>query len=267
MVFAKKSLGQHFLKSERALSAIVDAGGPTGNDLVLEIGPGQGVLTERLMRFAGKVIAIEKDDFLFEELKEKYAREIEAGKLDLIHGDILDFDPNVLRFYKDLEFKIIANIPYNITGAILEKFLTAEYQPETIVLLVQDEVAKRIVARDGKESILSISVRAYGKPLYIDKVLAGSFVPAPTVDSAIIAIEGISKDFFHNFNEKAFFQLLKAGFQSKRKKLSSNLSNIVPKERVLSAFEALGLDENARAEEISSETWQKLAEILLNKDF
>lgn len=269
---AKKSLGQHFLRSERALSTIIDAGDPKGNDLILEIGPGEGVLTERLLRTAGKVIAVEKDGSLFEELREKFADEIRKGRLDLIHKDILEFDPITLEFYEGLDYKIIANIPYNITGAILEKFLSAEFQPSVMVLLVQDEVAKRIMARDGKESILSISVKAYGKPRYVERVLAGSFAPAPKVNSAIIAVEGISKDFFKcghlvstfrgEVNEKAFFQLLKTGFSSKRKKLSSNLAKIYPKERVLEAFQILNLDENLRAEDLGLENWQKLAEIL-----
>src|SRR3990167_481712 len=156
---AKKSLGQHFLRSEKALSRIIDESDPAGDDLILEIGPGEGVLTDRLLKFAGKVIAVEKDDKLYEKLKNKYQKEIEGGRLDLIHGDILDFDPNLLKFYSDLSYKIVANIPYNITGAILKKFLSAKYQPETMVLLLQREVAKRIVASNGKESILSISIK------------------------------------------------------------------------------------------------------------
>lgn len=260
---AKKSLGQHFLRSEKALSSIVDAADVTANDLVLEIGPGHGALTERLMFFAGKVIAIEKDDELYEELKEKYAEEISSGKLDLIRADTLDFDPNILKFYKDLNYKLVANIPYNITGAIFKKFLSAEYQPETMVLLIQKEVAERIVARDGKESILSISVKAYGKPRYVEQVKAGSFVPAPKVDSAILAVEDVSKTFFKSFPEESFFAMLHAGFGSKRKKLSSNLSGIFPKERVLEAFSNLNLDENLRAEDVNIQTWQKLALALI----
>lgn len=263
-MYAKKSLGQHFLRSERALASIIEAGDPKGNDLVLEIGPGEGVLTERLLKFAGKVIAIEKDDALAAMLKEKFNDETRKGRLEILHQDVLDFDPRTLEFYEDLAFKIIANIPYNITGAILEKFLSAEYQPRTMVLLVQDEVAKRIVAKDGKESILSISVKAYGEPRYVEKVLAGSFAPAPKVNSAIIAIEGISKDFFQNFSEKAFFQLLKTGFSSKRKKLSSNLGNLYPKERVLAAFQTFNLDENLRAEDLDLENWRKLARNLIS---
>jgi 16S rRNA (adenine1518-N6/adenine1519-N6)-dimethyltransferase len=259
---AKKSLGQHFLKSDKALKSIVNAGEIGADDLVLEIGPGRGALTERLMILAGKVIAVEKDDNLYEELKEKYAGEIGKSRLDLVHGDILEFDPNLLKFYKDFTYKLVANIPYNITGAILEKFLSAEYQPECMVLLVQKEVAERIVARDGKESILSISVKVYGKPKLVEKVLAGSFAPAPRVDSAIIAIYEISKGFFDGFSEETFFKMLRTGFAAKRKKLSSNLAKIYPKLEVEDAMLALGLDPNIRAEDLTVDDWQKLAQRL-----
>ncbi len=238
--------------------AILDAGDPNPLDLILEIGPGGGVLTEELLKLAGKVIAVEKDDSLYRLLKEKFATEIKRGRLDLIHQDILNFDPNVLKFYKDLTYKIIANIPYNLTGAILKKFLGANYQPETVVLLVQKEVAWRIVARDGKESILSISVKAYGTPKYVETVRAGSFAPMPKVDAAIIAIENISKNFFTDFSEKFFFEVVRAGFSSKRKKLSSNLSAIFAKEKVQTAFQKLNLDDNLRAEDLDIETWNKL---------
>ena len=139
-----------------------------------------------------------------------------------------------------------------------------------MVLLIQKEVAQRIIARprhsvsgSGKESILSISVKAYGEPHFIEKVLAGSFVPAPKVDSVILLIDHISKDFFGKFSEKFFFEILRAGFQSKRKKLSSNLATILNKEEVLEAFHKLELDENTRAEDIGAEMWQKLARLLL----
>ena len=259
-MYAKKSLGQHFLRSEKALTNIVAAGELKPNDVVLEIGPGEGVLTKKLLDNDYSVLAVEKDGELFKLLKTKFSKEIKSEKLILEHGDILKFD---LSKPVAKSYKLIANIPYNITGAILEKFLSADHQPELMVLLVQEEVAERIVARDAKESILSISVKAYGTPKYIETVRAGSFAPAPKVDSAIIKIDQISKKFFSGFGEKEFFKMLKAGFQAKRKKLSSNLGVVFDKDFVKKAFETLNLDENTRAEDLSLENWQKLAQILL----
>jgi len=258
MILAKKSLGQNFLKSEKALSQIVEAGEIAPGETVLEIGPGLGALTEKLLLSGARVIAVEKDDNLFTRLKGKFKNELEEGRIALIHEDIMGFKIETLRE----KYKLIANIPYNITGAILEKFLSASHQPEKMVLLVQKEVAERIVARDGKESILSISVKAYGKPTYIDRVLAGSFVPAPKVDSAIISIENISKDFFQDFTEKSFFRILKAGFSAKRKKLSSNLSTFAHKEKLEAALVTLGFTPNARAEELPPQGWRKITQIV-----
>lgn len=260
---AKKSLGQHFLRSERALNSIVEAGNIKPEDVILEIGPGTGALTDKLLGARGLVLAVEKDDKLYEILKTKYNKEISTGQLTLIHDDILNFEFKNYNLAPS-PYKLISNIPYNITGAILEKFLSAEHQPELIVILVQKEVAERIVGNCGrlastKESILSISVKAYGKPRYVETVKAGSFAPAPKVDSAIIAINDISKNFFTNFSEKAFFRLLHAGFRAKRKKLSSNLSVIFEKGEVLEAFKNLNLDENLRAEDVGIETWKKIA--------
>jgi len=153
---AKKSLGQNFLKSELALKKIVEAGEVKLDDVILEIGPGKGTLTKKLLEKTKLVIAVEKDRELFEFLKIKFEKEIAEKKLILINEDILEF--NCVR-QGLTQYKIIANIPYNITGAILKKFLGGLHQPETMVLMVQHEVAKRIMARDGKESILSISVK------------------------------------------------------------------------------------------------------------
>lgn len=263
MIRAKKSLGQNFLKSERALSAIIGAGKIIPGENVLEIGPGHGALTERLLATGAKVIAVEKDDELYKTICEKFAPEISVGNLSVIHGDILEIiNEDRLRLEK---YKLIANIPYNITGAIFEKFLSAKNQPEQMVLLVQKEVAERIVVRDGKESILSISIKAYGTPRFIDTVKAGSFVPAPKVDSAIISIENISKELFDGFSEEEFFRMLKSGFSSKRKKLSSNLSKTLGKEKIIDSFQKMGLNDNLRAENISIEAWKELARRIFNK--
>lgn len=262
MTYAKKSLGQNFLTSLSAVDTIIDAGDVAGDDIILEIGPGKGMMTKKLLLFAGKVIAVEKDHGLVEFLKEKFKKEIDENKLDLIEKDILDFDPEILKFYKE-PYKLIANIPYYLTGKLIRKFLEARNQPERMVLMLQKEVANRIVAKDGKESILSISVKAYGEPKYIQTVKAGSFFPIPKVDSAILLIENISKDFFKDFSEAEFFEALRAGFKSKRKKLSSNLSTIFPKEKVLETFKKLKLNENTRAEDIKIEDWRKLLEYLV----
>ena len=178
---AKKSLGQNFLKSEIALKKIIEAGEIQKGDVILEIGPGKGALTKQLLAYSCQLIAVEKDRDLYELLKDKFQKEISSGQLELINADILKFQISNFQFPK---YKIIANIPYNITGAILKKFLTAENQPECMVLMVQHEVATRILARDGKESILSISVKAYGEPKMIMKVNKRYFSPAPKVDSA-----------------------------------------------------------------------------------
>jgi len=267
---AKRSLGQHFLKSERALLVIVRAGSINPGDIILEIGPGMGALTEKLLATNCQVLAIEKDDKLYEFLKTKFEKYISLGKLKLIHGNALEFNPQSYQL-EPRSYKLISNIPYNITGAILKKFLGAKNQPKIMALLVQKEVAKRIIGRPlggsaskwGKESILSISVKAYGAPKYIETVKAGSFAPAPKVDSAIIAIENISKKFFADFSENKFFRILRAGFKSKRKKLSSNLATIFAKAKILETFRKLDLDSNLRAEDVDLDTWKKLVANLL----
>ena len=260
---AKKSLGQNFLKSEIALKKIIEAGEIQKGDVILEIGPGKGALTKQLLAYSCQLIAVEKDRDLYELLKDKFQKEISSGQLELINADILKFQISNFQFPK---YKIIANIPYNITGAILKKFLTAENQPECMVLMVQHEVATRILARDGKESILSISVKAYGEPKMIMKVNKRYFSPAPKVDSAIIEIKNISKkNFFplpslpltkgevpraEGVNEEKFWEIVKSGFAHKRKKLSSNLKGVYGGNS--SVLENLG---NKRAEDLTLDDW------------
>ncbi|MFA5095543.1 MAG: 16S rRNA (adenine(1518)-N(6)/adenine(1519)-N(6))-dimethyltransferase RsmA [Candidatus Paceibacterota bacterium] len=281
---AKKSLGQNFLKSALALKKIVEAGEISEEDIILEIGPGKGALTEKLLERAGCVIAIEKDYELFKFLQEKFSKEIKDEKLILINDDILNLDvssdfsslrPSRItewapreaqnrKKHPDFEYKIIANIPYNITGAILKKFLTEKNQPERMILMVQNEVAKRIMARDKKESILSISVKAYGNPETIMKVPARYFSPVPNVNSVVIAIKNISrKNFIKNkINEEKFWEIIHAGFAHKRKKLSSNLKTLSKYGRIASA-RILG---NKRAEELTLEDWLNLAKAIdINK--
>jgi 16S rRNA (adenine1518-N6/adenine1519-N6)-dimethyltransferase len=260
-------MGQNFLKSASALSAMCEAGHIDKDDTVLEIGPGKGALTERLLTKAGKVIAIEKDRDLIVILEEKFKKEIATGNLVLVHGDVLEFDPSLYGL-KAGEYKISANIPYNITGAIFKRFLEEVPSPECMTLLVQKEVAERVIARpaqggarDRKESILSLSVKAYGEPKYIMKVGKRFFSPAPKVDSAIIHIANISKKALKNKAEEArFFEVIHAGFSHKRKYARRNLESAgLASEQLDIIFEKLGINPQARAEDLPLPVWIAIA--------
>lgn len=250
---AKKSLGQHFLKSRKVIADMVSAANVKESDSVLEIGPGKGVLTEALLSTGAKVFAVEKDEALAETLKEKFEEEIKSGALKLVEGDILTAAPAY--WSGGGAYKIVANIPYYITGEFLKKFLSAKNQPESMTLLVQKEVAERI-ARSKKESILSLSVKAYGTPRYVQTVRAREFSPPPKIDSAILHIGNISKDFFADMNEEKFFELVKAGFIHKRKLLARNLESITRMENITQAFVACSISEKARAEDLALASWR-----------
>lgn len=259
---AKKSLGQNFLKSEVALRCMCTSGSVSDRDTVVEIGPGKGALTAKLLDSAGKVIAVEKDRDLVKMLEERFVNEIKIGKLELVEGDILEFDPTTYNLTPN-NYKIIANIPYNITGAIFKKFLSGDVKPSTMVLLVQKEVAQRIVATDGKESILSLSVKAYGTPKYVMKVSKRFFSPSPKVDSAIVAITDISeKSLLSKGLEGKFFEVVKNGFAHKRKVLRKNLEDVAPKETIESMFQDLEIDAKSRAEDLPLPTWIAIAKYL-----
>lgn len=262
---AKKSMGQNFLKSAEALRKMCEAGEVNDTDTIIEIGPGKGALTEKLLEKAKLVIAVEKDRDLMDILQEKFENELKIGKLVLLNENILYFDP-IKYGLNEGEYKIIANIPYNITGAIIKRFLSEVNKPSIMTLLVQKEVAERIVARDKKESILSLSVRAYGTPKYIMKVHKRFFSPSPKVDSAIISISNISNDYFINKEkENSFFKLIKAAFAHKRKVLRSNLEEVAPMSVIDEMFENLKINSKIRAEDLSFSIWFQMLEFLSKK--
>jgi len=259
-MYHRARLGQHFLKSRKVAEKIVEAAKVSKNDTVLEIGPGKGILTRLLLSNAKKVIAVEKDSGLVQTLKEKFSDEISRSKLVLVENDIRDFDPreNSLR---NGTFVLVANIPYYITSVIIRKFLSGDAQPSRAVLLVQKEVALRIVGEGKsddrpKESILSMSVKAYGTPKLVKTVKRTSFSPAPKVDSAILSIENISRSFFKDVDEKGFFETVRKGFSQKRKRLAKNLS-LTPE-----ALSKCGIPKNARAEDVSVEQWKCLVKFI-----
>lgn len=255
MTRAKKSLGQNFITSQKIVDDIVDASKINAEDVVLEIGPGKGMLTETLLEKAGKVIAIEKDDDLIEPLKEKFDKEIAEGKLTLVHGDALEINIDSVIHGN---YTIVANIPYYITGALFRKFFSEENLPDRIIVMVQKEVAKRIVARDNKESILSMSVKAYGTPRIIQKVPARFFTPRPKVDSAVLEVSDISRDFFKTTSEDIFFNNIKAGFAHKRKLLIRNLEVLWPQEVIEEAFNSCNVSLKTRPENVTLQTWECL---------
>lgn len=227
-----------------------------GEGVVVEIGPGKGAITKALLEEGEKVVAIEMDEDLIPGLQEKFQ---EYDNFELIHGDVLEFSPIQLRDFGS-KYSVVANIPYYITGAIIRHFLESEFQPESMTLLVQKEVAERIVSRDGKESILSLSVKAYGEPKYIMKVGREYFSPKPDVDSAVIHIADISKDFFDGFSEEEFFNVVKNAFQFKRKTILNNLKDSF--DNIETVLSTLSIDPTARAEDLSLPNFAQLAKYL-----
>ena len=258
-LFAKKSLGQNFLIQPQIVIDIVKASCAKEGETVVEIGPGTGLLTKQLLETGARVIAVEKDTRLIGVLSEKFASYIESGSFTLIEGDILETTLTLKE-----EYRVIANIPYYITGKIIRTFLEREHPPTSMTIMVQKEVAQRIIARDQKESLLSVSVKAYGTPEYVRTVKAGNFAPIPKVDSAVLHIKDISHANFKNTSASHFFEILHAGFGSKRKKLFKNLKPFNVDNRVAVAFEDCSIEKGLRAEDLSVSDWVCLANKLHN---
>ena len=256
MIRAKKSMGQNFLMHARIAERIAMTAGLTRASVAFEIGPGTGMLTRELLKLAKKVIAIEADQELFHALQDNFRDEISKGQLELLCGDIREFDIGSL----PKGYFLVANIPYYLTGEIFKMFLTSSNQPRSMTLLVQKEVAERVArsakpysakATKGKESILSLSVKAYGVPKYEFTVPRGAFNPAPNVDSAVLAIHGISRQNFASpIEEERFFELIRAGFAHKRKFVRKNL--------VEAGLSAGDIPEKARAEDLPLSAWLSL---------
>ncbi len=254
---AKQALGQNFLMHQATADRIADAAGLLPDATVLEIGPGTGILTRALLRRAARVIAIETDQDLIPGLEETFADEIREGRLEVIKDDIRSFDLSRITN----GYAVVANIPYYITGEIIRTLLSASHKPSSVTLLVQKEVAQR-VAREKKESLLSLSVKIYGTPRYVFTVPRGAFRPAPNVDSAVLHIANITSPFRNKAEEVRFFEILHAGFAHKRKRLAKNLEEFASQERVMEALEAAGIPRDARAEDVPLAAWGKLSGIL-----
>jgi 16S rRNA (adenine1518-N6/adenine1519-N6)-dimethyltransferase len=253
----KKYLGQHFLRSQQVLAKILEAAEITAKDVVLEIGPGTGILTEALAEKAKKVFAVEKDEGLVRFLQRKF---FSQKNLKIIRGDILDFNPTHFAL-RTKHYKVVANIPYYLTGRLLRLMFENWPQPKLAVLMLQKEVSQRICARPPRMSLLAASIQYFSEPKIVSFVPRQAFSPMPKVDSAIIRLRPKIK------NEKLkvkneFFEIVRAGFKHPRKLLLKNLSRRFGQEKMRQIFEALHLNPQARAAEISLETWLKMVKLL-----
>lgn len=261
-----RSKGQNFLINEKIYDDIVKAADINKGDIVLEVGPGLGFLTARLAKAAGQVIAVELDDQLATYLQ----MAVDAQDLDnvrIVNQDILKF--NVAKeLPADRSYKIVANLPYNITSVFLRNFLSSQRQPASLVLMLQKEVAQRIVAQAPDMSLLALSVQYYAKPYIVREVKAGNFWPEPEVDSAVIRLDCQlldSKDSAQVEADRLFFRIARSGFSAKRKMLKNNLSVglSLDQDIIIRAFNQAGLKLTVRAEELSLENWRKLVAALL----
>ena len=252
-----KGLGQNFLEDPIALEKIVAAAEVQPADVVLEIGPGLGSLTRYLAASAREVVAVELDQHLLPPLKAVLAP---YQNVRLIHGDILELSPDDL--IQDQDYVVAANIPYYITSAVIRHLLESSHKPRRIVLTIQKEVAQRICEKPGDLSLMALSVQVYGKPHIAAHIPAEAFFPAPSVDSAVLVIEIYPLPLIPQEHLDSFFKLIKAGFGQKRKTLRNSLSAglAIPPASAAALLESAGIDPQRRAETLSIEEWQQLAE-------
>jgi 16S rRNA (adenine1518-N6/adenine1519-N6)-dimethyltransferase len=258
---AKKSLGQNFLIDAGVLRKIVEAAELSPGDNVIEVGPGLGVLTGELAKRAEKVIAVELDDNFADALKQTLPW---ASNLTVVHEDILKIAPSALLAAGGLTagspYKVVANLPYYITSAVLRHFLEGDVRPTLLVVMVQKEVAKAITAAPGQMSILSVAVQLYGEPRVAVKVSSQSFYPAPKVDSAVLKIRLHEQPFIEPEETAGFFRLVRAAFCANRKQLVNSISQglSLPKEQVRPFLDRAGIEPTRRAETLSIPEWVKL---------
>ena len=258
--------GQNFLIDDIVLQDIVDAAEITSNDCVLEIGPGIGNLTRLLCERAGFVLSIEKDPKFFpilKSVKKDYPKNFRFEIADALEFDFQGFFTNHCPLTTNhSSYKVVANIPYYITGKILQMLMTAKFKPSSVVVLTQKEVARNLSAKAGDLGILAISVQLYGEPKLIQGVPAKSFYPAPKVDSAIIKIDLFPEPKYKIAGEQKFFKTLKACFAGKRKQIHNTLVNNLHLDKVLVSgiLSELKINPAARPQELSIEQWVELSD-------
>jgi 16S rRNA (adenine1518-N6/adenine1519-N6)-dimethyltransferase len=261
----QKKWGQHFLTDSRILESIADAAEITASDTVLEIGPGLGHLTSVLAKRAGRLVAIEVDPELAEKLSADFAL---AANVQIVHGDILDAEPmewlDGAGISPALDFKIVANLPYYITSAILRHVLESPHKPCVTVVMVQREVAQRIVARPPAMNLLAVSVQFFAQPRIMRTIAAGAFYPPPKVDSAVVRLDRLERALTDDVNAVRFFEIVRAGFGERRKQLRNSLAHGLglASDIVEHALASAKIDPARRAETLTLDEWGKLCHTL-----
>jgi len=216
---ARRSLGQNFLVNESVRDSIIEAAGLSAGDTVIEVGPGLGILTEKLASLAGRVIAVELDNSLAERLTKRLSG---LGNIRIINADILSLDLSSL--IKSGTYKVVANIPYYITSPILRFFMQARLRPSLMVIMMQEEVARDITAGPGAMGFLAVSMRLFSVPEMVCRVPADCFYPAPKIDSAVVRFDMLPQPAVEVGDVEAFLELVHAGFGAPRKQLHNSLA-------------------------------------------
>jgi len=261
----KKGLGQNFLISEGALRRIVAAADLEPGDVILEVGPGLGTLTRLLAQQAKRVIAVELDQRLVEILSQTLA---DFPNVKVVPGDILEMEPGGPGGLSGLSpnYKVVANLPYYITSAVLRYLLTAKVKPQLIVVTVQREVAQRMIASPGQMGLLSVSVQFYGRPRIVARIPAGAFYPVPKVNSAVVRIDLYESPTVAVADVDRFFEVVRAGFGQKRKQLRNALAQglSLPTSTVVEALRRADVDEKRRAQTLSLEEWTRVTQEMVD---
>lgn len=261
----RKRLGQHFLRDRRVLARIVSALELEAQDRVVEIGAGNGVLTRELAGRVDHLMAIELDHALAGRLHAEFA---DHDKVEIVHADALELDPcDLLRHDPQLRnpaYKLAGNIPYYITGALMRRYLDTACKPSLAVLMVQLEVAERMLARPGDMNLLAINVQLYADPSIVIKVPPSAFSPAPKVDSAMVKLRVLDQPRVPIVDSKLFFTVIRSGFSTRRKQLVNSLANglKMPKPEARHLLEEAGIRPEQRAEELGLQDWSRLTESL-----
>lgn len=262
-----KDLGQCFLVSENALNKIVSAAKIKRGDKILEIGGGTGILTKKLLDKGAEVIVVEKDSRLALILHERFDLERKTGRLKIVQADFLSlpFPDTLEKFgWQSGNYKVVANLPYQITSPSIEMVLEREFLPSLVALTIQKEVAQRICAKPGELSSLAVLVQTCAKKHdLIAKFSPASFFPQPEIDSALLLLSAIR--YPSKLNIKKLRKIARVGFSQKRKKLKNNLKNVFDKDILERIWRELRLSENIRAQELPVEIWIEIAIHINNK--